>query len=408
MMQVKQIPEFAPALLPEGEPGPKWAKFHPSRILRTRPAIRSIPTPSDNKEGFLSYDAFTRIMETRRTEINRELLAFERSERPRVSPQNDGNVTMGAFTHRMNGGAIYVLPAGLVEELNNTDCGEVHMGDIKLPFSNVFLKFTPMERALLSDGAPVDGCYLVWQQEELLLVLTSHTQAIDYEHSFSITCTDPIFSLHMPATNQDMPVNDAVEQGIKAFLKENEPPSEDQSGVFAHPDGTETYVEDVRARSRRRRIEVFRTQEPAFRACLNIVINAACFISYRPEEITEEWVGEPPAELVAAANVPGKNSTGRLKQQQALRAIANGDYTRIKLCGRTLFPEAKGTPGTGKSPRAHWRRGHWRRQRHGPGLMSIVLRWIRPTLVKKDSGEPVETRVYEVEEANDEREKSPD
>jgi hypothetical protein len=157
----------------------------------------------------------------------------------------------------------------------------------------IFLKFTPTERALLGDGAPVDGCYLAWQQDELLLVLTSHMPAVDYEHSFSITCTDPIFSLHMPATNPDMPINDAVEHGIQAFLKENEPPAEDQSGVFTHPDGVETYVEDVRARSRRRRIEVFRTQEPAFRACLNIVINAACFISYRPEEITEEWEGEP-------------------------------------------------------------------------------------------------------------------
>ena len=36
----------------------------------------------------------------------------------------------------------------------------------------------------------------------------------------------------------------------------------------------------------------------------------------------------------------------------------------------------------------------------GPGLTLIVLRWIRPTLVKKDSGEPVETRVYDVEKPN--------
>jgi len=112
-----------------------------------------------------------------------------------------------------------------------------------------------------------------------------------------------------------------------------------------------------------------------------------------------------PVELLAAANLPGKNNTGRLKQQEALRAIANGDYTRIKLCGRTLFPTDTGKHGTGKSPRAHWRRGHWRRQRHGPGLTLIVLRWIRPTLVKKDSGEPVETRVYDVEKPNEGGEK---
>jgi hypothetical protein len=41
----------------------------------------------------------------------------------------------------------------------------------------------------------------------------------------------------------------------------------------------------------------------------------------------------------------------------------------------------------------------------GPGLTLIVLRWIRPTLVKKDSGESVETRLYDVEKPKDEGEK---
>jgi hypothetical protein len=396
-LHVNQFPEFGPVLLKDGDVGPRWAKFHPCRVLRTRPAVHKLPNPTDSKDGFMTYVSMQKLMDTRHWEWNAELLAFERDVRPKVMPHDDGNAVMGAFTHRMNGGAIYVLPDGLVEEFDNTDCGEVHIGDIQLPFPNVYLKFTPPNRPLLGDRAPVDGCYAVWQQDELLLVLTSSMPAVDYERSLSITCTDPMFSIHMPATNRDLPINEAVELGIQEFLNTNAPPTEDFSQDVTFPDGTVTHVADIRRKSRERRIEVFRSQEPAFRECLNIIINAACYISFKPEDITDEWEGEPPGDLLAAANLPGKNITGKMKQMEAQRQIDNGDFTRIKLCGKALFPEEPGMPSHGKSPRAHWRRGHWRRQRHGPGLILIALRWIRPTLVKKDSGAPVEARIYEVQ-----------
>lgn len=39
--------------------------------------------------------------------------------------------------------------------------------------------------------------------------------------------------------------------------------------------------------------------------------------------------------------------------------------------------------GEGISPRMHWRRGHFRHQRYGPGFASIRVLWIRPVLVNK-------------------------
>lgn len=37
--------------------------------------------------------------------------------------------------------------------------------------------------------------------------------------------------------------------------------------------------------------------------------------------------------------------------------------------------------GTHRSPLAHWRKGHWRKQRYGVGSQSIALKWIRPVYV---------------------------
>lgn len=394
-----QAPVFTPAALSGDAVPPKWANFHPSRTLRTRPAVRALPSPQLTN-GLMEMSDYEVVLDVRRREANTHMLAFDRVARPRDMAlfNTDTNCTMAAFMHRAHGGAIYVLPERLVEEFHNTDCSEVRVGDIKLPFASVFLKFAPPEPVWLSENARVDGCYIGKQGDEFLFTLTARIEGVDYENSMSVACMDPIFALHVPTSDLELQVDSAVDLGIAAFLSENEPPTENFSGDVERPDGTVARVEDIRATSRKRRIERFRSQEPAFRACLNIIVNAACFISFRPADISDAWEGEPSGELLAAVSATGDTRRSRDKKLGALRKLESGDFTRVKICGRDLFDqpgESNGESKAGQSPRAHWRRGHWRRQRHGPGLTLIVLRWIRPTIVMKDHGEVVEARIYE-------------
>jgi hypothetical protein len=263
----------------------------------------------------------------------------------------------------------------------------------------VFLKFTPPEPVWLEETARVDGCYIGKQGDEFLFTLTARIDGVDYGNSMSVACMDPIFALHVPTSDPEFKVNSAVDLGIGAFLRENEPPTESFTGDIERPDGTTTHVEDIRATSRKRRIERFLSQEPAFRACLNIIVNAACFITFRPDDVTDAWEGEPSPDVLAATNATGDSRRIRDRKLGALRKIESGDFTRVKICGADLFADnirANGDLIDGTSPRAHWRRGHWRRQRHGVGLSLVVLRWIRPTIVMKDNGPLVEVRIYEV------------
>lgn len=407
-----QLEVFEPAWLPPGNLSPPWARFHPLRILRTRPAVRKIPIPDNLIEGIMPFETMEQVAGARRLEANLHMLAFDLEARPRLSVTHDVDTCMAAVSHRANGGAIYVLPDRLVEEFDNTDCDEIRMKDITLPFPNVFLKFSPPQPLFLAENAPVDGCYIVKQGEEYLLSLTSHWEAVDYSRSLSVASIDPTFSIHLPAPEfkldqvsdeTDLRVNEAVELGIEEFLEKNAPPLENISQTITRPDGTEARLEDIRAESRKRRIEVFRSQEPVFRACLNIIINAACFISFRPEDISEEWDGNPPAWVIEALADKRNSRSARDRRQHAMRTVSSGDYTRIKICGKNLF--ADGSPdnpaaGRGISPRAHWRRGHWRRQRHGTGLSLVTPRWIRPTIVKKENGPMVEARIYDVEDGS--------
>lgn len=399
----RQLVDFGPMLLSPGEKDAAWARFHPSRVLRTRPAVRSLSSPRNMVNGIMPFDAVEEVMGARRREINLHHLAFHRDARPRSAPTNDSNATLAAFIHRANGGSIYVLPDPLVEEFDHTDCHEVRIGEVRLPFNNLFVKFTPPSPLALEEGALVDGCYVVKQGDEYLLSLTARRQGVDYSRSLSVACLDPQFSIHLPVPedgDSGLCIPEAVELGVKEFLEKNAPPPDNHSQLITRPDGTTTFVEDIRAKSRARRISVFHSQEPVFRACLNIIVNAMCFISFRPDDITEEWDGDPPVWVIDALNDSRDTRSARDRKSHAQRVMGTGDFARIRICGRDLFPDQpreEPQGGHGASPRAHWRRGHWRRQRHGVGLSLITPRWIRPTVVKSDNGTLVETRLYDVQ-----------
>jgi hypothetical protein len=408
VVAVSQLSSFSPVLLAPGDAGPDWARFHPMRILRPRPAVRALPTSGALTHGIMKMETMERVSDACRAEYNRHNLAFAREARPVVSVTSSLNDVLTAFVHKCHGAAIYSLPNALTEEFLHTDCHEIHLEDLKLPFQELYLSFQPPELLMLGPGAYVDGCYVCKQSAgepgdvgEFLLVLTSRRADTDYGRSLSVTCTDPTFSIHLPIgeSGRGYDVEEAVELGIAEFLEKNAPPEEDMSQEVTLPNGYVVQHLDIRAQSRARRVDTFLTQEPVFRTCLNIIFNALCFISFRPEDITEEWDRDPPAWVIEALADTRDTRRARDRRFNARQIVATNDYARIMVCGKKLFEQAAPVEGggQGESPRAHWRRGHWRRQRHGPGLTQIALRWIRPTLVKPDNGPIAEARIYDVE-----------
>lgn len=406
-LSVSQLPVFAPVLLADGDKGPEWATHHPMRIFRPRPAIRALPVDGALVHGALSLEAMERAVEAHRTERNRHMLAFARVARPHASVHAEMNDVLAAYVHKCHGAAIYSLPDALTEEFLHTGCDEVNLHDIRLPFQSLYISFRPPKELKLGD-ALVDGCYVCRQpgeepesMGELLLVLTSRRADVDYGRSLSVCCTDPTFSIHLPIgeSGHGCDVGVAVERGFQDFMDRNAPPTDDFSQDVALPNGFVVKHLDVRAQSRARRVETFLSQESVFHTCLNIIINALCFISFRPEDISEEWDRDPPAWVVEALADARDTRSARDRRFNANRLIVTNDYTRILVCGKRLFSggESVSAGGAGTAARAHWRRGHWRRQRHGPGRLQVVVRWIRPTLVNQDNGQVAEARIYDVQ-----------
>lgn len=396
--RIDQQEKLLPIYRADGEKSPLWEDYHPRRMLKTRPYLRL--TGFHWRNGAMNLSDHDRINEAIRLGLNRELVTIKRDRRDLVRSfwfnESLVNSCFGAIVNRELGGSIYVIPDRLVEEFDNTDCSEVRLSDIKLPFEDTFVRFTPPDALFLDENCEVDGCYLAKQSEELLVVITSRRVGVDYANSIPVSAIDPIFSIHLPLNNPEITVEEAVALGVQDYLKRNQPPTEDVSQTVELPNGAASYIQDVRKTNRALRSQRYISQKAAFDRCLNIVVNAACFIAFRPEDVEESWAGEPPPDILAAAESVPQGRHALERKAGALEKLSRGDYTRIKICGKKLF-ESDETSGTHASPRAHWRRGHWRRQKHGVGLLLITLKWIRPTVVRKNAGAPVESRIYDID-----------
>ncbi|MFS8039485.1 hypothetical protein ACI7BZ_21465 [Xanthobacter sp. AM11] len=133
---------------------------------------------------------------------------------------------------------------------------------------------------------------------------------------------------------------------------------------------------------------------------LALLCNALCLLSTEPALGAPEWPKQAPSTLVDAI----ANATTPKRLRTAVGRLADDGYFSVRRLnfhtGAVEIP-ADGAPDSslpGREVAAHWRRSHWRRQPHGPGLSERRLIWIRSALVRQDRGEPAVGHLYAVTE----------
>lgn len=87
-----------------------------------------------------------------------------------------------------------------------------------------------------------------------------------------------------------------------------------------------------------------------------------------------------------------KSAAKRAKVERRARLLV--DHILISAPPAPAVAPTSGAAG--HAVRAHWRRGHYRMQPHGPQRQQRRLQWIRPVLVHGEVGHTVETPNYEV------------
>lgn len=127
--------------------------------------------------------------------------------------------------------------------------------------------------------------------------------------------------------------------------------------------------------------------------CQSLIMNSILYLGLNDKDIDRQWVGTSPKQERALSSSDPRivRETKKELKQLGIR--------RIHFCGMKLHEEIlQETKRRGYEVRPHWRRGHMRRQAHGPKHSLRKLVWIKPMIIKREAGEIVKTtRVYDVD-----------
>ena len=159
---------------------------------------------------------------------------------------------------------------------------------------------------------------------------------------------------------QRLTVADAVEAALARRLAEVEDRTDDDDATRAFNSHQRNEVND---------------SADLLRAGATLLVNAMFYLeNFRAHQSPPEPGRDtPPTRVARWFQLADRR---RQKEQSALTADG---YAVVRLVGREVGSASTGPGGSGV--RAHWRRGHWRQQRHGVGLALVKRLWIKPVLV---------------------------
>lgn len=276
------------------------------------------------------------------------------------------------------GRQIFHFSTALVQEFRQTDVDASSFEQLHLPYRAFFLHFghlldVPFDEYTRESPEYVDGAY----------VFKDGTDSLVIELTLSRPSTPPSLlpgiQIVVSPELQSLGARDAIDRAIETALGSILPADT--------PQQPQSLSEALNA-SRREFIASARVP----------LIQVACLLSnclFYLSEYDEDRV--PDVEINAPKQLVEKYLNGVGKQQQkAAQSLFGEGFSVINYVGKgfELPPLSIDVDNGNLAP--HWRRGHWRNQRHGPNLVQVKRLWIRPVLVRSDRGPSDKGHIYNV------------
>ncbi|MCP1674631.1 hypothetical protein J2T57_001733 [Natronocella acetinitrilica] len=305
--------------------------------------------------------------------------------------RSPGGARFGALKSEMMAARFAALPGSLFQ---TTDALEALLGETRLPedipcgvlrspYPCLFIEFGETRNSPLQVMNPISGAHVlegVYVMEDAVSVrlgdnIPGWMNGLAAEGEvLRVINLDFIGS---PLGKENLA--DDAHQVMTLYLPDDEEPLSAAfdrcvSSAWSHGGGTRGAAE--------------RIDEQCFRACL---WHLACALLYiQSSEVRREWL---PEESEARAALGRLGAKKRARAERRLPRL----YDRVRVGPQALPPELVGGGGGG-AVRPHWRRGHFRHQRVGPGREKREVRYIAPTLVRADriSDTPPPTKPYSV------------
>lgn len=124
---------------------------------------------------------------------------------------------------------------------------------------------------------------------------------------------------------------------------------------------------------------------------LKLIVNCICYLNTIEKDIEISASQDQASEILEKLEKTKK----RQARNKLTEKLTKFSYSKIHLLGQGL-KKYFDNQETGIELEPHWRRGHWRNQPFGKNLSDSKLIWIKPTIVRKDKGEPKIGHIYDV------------
>jgi len=263
-----------------------------------------------------------------------------------------------------SGGQIFHFASTLLTMLANTEVRELYFNDLQLPYSFFYLHFPYDQDLELYESCEDRDCEAVHQG------FTEGAFVVCFEKRFGIA---PIITYLKPGGDQillgscytTLQFNSADGGNFDLVKKVAEVKSYQRKFV-----GQDSPIHrDFFASNAHR--------------CLDLVLSALVYLSYEGRDVKREWPAKTPARLLHQAQW----GDGKISKR-AYKKLSSLGFSKINFCGRKLQESYNRGASSGVEVRPHWRMGHWRFQAYGIGRLERRWRWIKPTIVRRDRGEP--------------------
>lgn len=270
----------------------------------------------------------------------------------------------------------FLIADDVKKELLNSDLGQIRVSDIRLPFEAFYVA---LEVSLDFGSFAFEGAYVAMSPQGPMVSM-AFQEADASAPDWFLTRTYTVVMDERDALLAEVIATKAVEEVDNARKL-----AADISDAIGSFPGT------VVAKSVEGFGRDFAEREVELTAALTLVGNVLCLLAAMPEDMIRDVEFVPPRSPQTSVST----KAARKVRGAALKA---GSLEVRRLTFLRSDQHAGNGEGSDRiGPRAHWRRGHWRRQQVGPASQRTFKPvWIRPTLVNPDRGGAAEESIYDV------------
>lgn len=393
---------------------PPLYRYHPERFKASRGYTEAMGKlyrqRVDQATGILTLDQLNEAMGIMVKDLNAKGMRYPRKFKdghpsPSLVIDSEQNLATAFGRFVQAGRQIMEFPDQLVALLGKTDIDDISLENIRLPYAAQYLSFVPQAHLELEPGWLVDGAYVEQRGPSGDLRFTITASPVDRSLVQNwYLFPEPTYTQDFIERYRTMDLGTAIDTVLAEKLADLKPYIDgegakstdaiiDQANQARGVVPGDVELVNVSSELALVRDDVTRQRHPVYKAALQLVVNALCYLAAYPDDIDAVWPEGTPQSLRDKAQHGQGKEVAKAKSK-----LASLGYVPVHICGRALADQlvaqqqAKSAPG---GPSTHWRRGHWRNQVFGPARSLRKLIWVMPVVVgAKPSEEPESGHIY--------------